>query len=48
MALQDQVKKLRDDAIAQGKEPVPDAYQGVTKERISEVLRGKKGDAFIF
>lgn len=38
MTLQDQVKKLRDDALAQGKEPVPDTFQGVTKDRISEVL----------
>jgi len=39
MALQDNVKQLRDDAIAQGKDPVPAAYQGVTKDRISAVLR---------
>lgn len=39
MALQENVKQLRDDAIAQGEEPVPVAYQGVAKKRISEVLR---------
>lgn len=39
MALQDLIKKLSDDALAQGKEPVPAAYQGVTKDRISNVLR---------
>lgn len=39
MALQDKVKQLRDDAIEQKKNPVPSAYQGVTKERVSAVLR---------
>ncbi|TVP78204.1 MAG: DUF1317 family protein [Puniceicoccaceae bacterium] len=39
MALQDKVKELRDAATAQGKDPVPCEYQGVTKERISAVLR---------
>lgn len=39
MALQDYVKQLRDDAIAQGKAPVPAGYQGVTKDRIAALLR---------
>lgn len=39
MALQENVKKLRDGTIAQGKDPVPAAYQGVTKDRVTAVLR---------
>jgi hypothetical protein len=39
MALQDQINKLREDILAQGNEPVPAAYQGVSKDRITEVLR---------
>ncbi len=39
MALQDKINKLRDDILAKGKQPVPDKYQGVTKDRITEVLR---------
>jgi len=38
MALEDRVHKLRADELAQGRDPVPDAYQGVTKEHISTVL----------
>jgi len=39
MALQDRINKLREDMLAQGNDPVPAAYQGVTKDRITEVLR---------
>lgn len=39
MALQDVVTRLRKKARAEGRQPVPDAFQGVTKERIAEVLR---------
>ena len=39
MALQDQINKLRADLVAQDKDPVPLAYQGVTKDRITDVLR---------
>ncbi len=39
MALEDRINKLREDALAQGNDPVADAYQGVTKERIGKVLR---------
>ena len=39
MALQDQINKLREDILAQGNDPVPATYQGVSKERIAEVLR---------
>lgn len=39
MALQDQINKLREDILAQGNDPVPATYQGVTKGRISDVLR---------
>ena len=38
MALDDRIEKLRNDALAEGQAPVPDAYQGVTKARIIEVL----------
>jgi hypothetical protein len=38
MALEERIQKLRDDALAQGKEPVPAVYQGVTKDRIIAVL----------
>ena len=39
MTLEEKVKKLREEAIAQGEDPVPVAYQGVTKDRITAVLR---------
>ena len=39
MALQDQINKLREDILAKGNDPVPATYQGVTKGRISDVLR---------
>ncbi len=39
MALQDKINKLRQDSLARKKSAVPDAYQGVSKERISDVLR---------
>jgi hypothetical protein len=39
MALEDRINKLREDALAQGNDPVADAYQGVTKDRIADVLR---------
>ena len=38
MALEERVNALRDEALAQGRNPVPNAYQGVTKTRIAEVL----------
>lgn len=39
MALQEVVAQLRKKALAQRRQPVPDTYQGVSKERIAEVLR---------
>ncbi|MEA3412834.1 MAG: BsuBI/PstI family type II restriction endonuclease [Pseudomonadota bacterium] len=39
MALEERIQKLRDDALAGGKKPVADVYQGVGKERIIEVLK---------
>ncbi len=39
MALEEKIRKLRQKALAQGKEPVADTYQGVTKARIADVLR---------
>jgi len=39
MALEEKINQLRKTALAQGKAPVPDAYQGVTKARIAAVLR---------
>ena len=39
MALEETVTQLRKKALAQRRPPTPDAYQGVTKERIAEVLR---------
>jgi hypothetical protein len=39
MALQDKIKKLREDILAQENNPVPASYQGVTKDRITDVLR---------
>jgi hypothetical protein len=39
MALEDRIIKLREKALAQGKNPTPDAYQGVAKDRITAVLR---------
>lgn len=39
MALQDTVAALRKKALAERRKPVPDAYQGVDKERITAVLR---------
>jgi hypothetical protein len=39
MALQDRINQLREDMLAQGNAPVPAVYQGVTKDRISDVLR---------
>lgn len=39
MALQEVVAQLRKKALAQRRQPVPDTYQGVSKERITEVLR---------
>ncbi len=39
MALEDRINKLRSDAIAQGIDPTADVYQGVTKNRITDVLR---------
>jgi hypothetical protein len=38
MALEDRIQQLRNDALAKGQAPVRDAYQGVTKARIVEVL----------
>lgn len=39
MALHDKIKELRKTLSAKGKKPVPLAFQGVTKERITDVLR---------
>lgn len=38
MALNDDVIRLREDRIKAGKPPVPDSYQGVSKDRIRQVL----------
>lgn len=38
MALEDTVLALRKEALAKRRKPVPDAYQGVTKNRIKAVL----------
>ncbi len=38
MALHDRIQQQRDRSIAQKKAPVPDALQGVTKQRIRQVL----------
>lgn len=39
MTIAEKVVELRGQIIAAGNEPVPDKYQGVTKDRVSEVLR---------
>ena len=39
MQLSDRVLQLRQDCLARGEEPVSSKLQGVTKERIAEVLR---------
>jgi len=39
MALQDEINRLREEILARGDDPVPGAYQGVTKARITAVLR---------
>lgn len=39
MALEEDVTQLRKKALAQRRKPVPDVFQGVTKERIADVLR---------
>lgn len=39
MALEDKVKKLREEISAPGHDAVPETYQGVSKDRISAVLR---------
>ena len=39
MQLADKVLAMREEAISQGKPPVADVFQGVTKDRIAEVLR---------
>lgn len=39
MALEDRIRSLREAARKKGTPPVPDAYQGVTKDRIAAVLR---------
>lgn len=47
MALHDKVAKLREERLAAGGNVVPNAYQGVTKERILQVLKRlhlEKGD----
>jgi hypothetical protein len=38
MALEDFVRKLREDAISQKRNPIPDSFKGVTKARIRYVL----------
>lgn len=38
MALEERVAQIRDDALSKGQAPVPDRLQGVTKQRILEVL----------
>ncbi len=42
MALEEKIRKLRQKALAQGKEPVADTYRGVTKARIADVLRDNR------
>lgn len=48
MALHDKVLQIRNERIAAGKPPVPETFQGVSRERISEVLTqlslGTNGD----
>ncbi len=39
MTLQEIVATLRKQALAQRRKPTPDAYQGITKDRIEAVLR---------
>lgn len=39
MQLADKIMAMREAALARGEEPVPDVLQGVTKDRIAEVLR---------
>ena len=39
MTLQDKINALRVDLLAQGKNPVPETYQGVSKNRITAVLQ---------
>lgn len=39
MALHDRIQQLREKLTSQGQAAVPDAFQGVTKNRIEEVLR---------
>jgi len=38
MALEDDVRKLREDALAAGTDPVPGSFGGVTKDRVRRVL----------
>ena len=38
MALHDDIKRQREEAIAQGREPVPATLQGVDKRRIADTL----------
>lgn len=40
MALEEDVRRIRDAALKAGTQPVPDQLQGVTKARIREVLSG--------
>jgi hypothetical protein len=40
VALEETVKEIRDAAVKAGREPVPTVLQGVTKERIRQVLTG--------
>ena len=39
MQLAEKIIAMREEALARGEEPVPDVLQGVTKDRIAEVLR---------
>ena len=39
MQLAEKIMAMREEALARGKEPVPDAFQGVSKSRIAEVLQ---------
>ncbi len=39
MGLSDRVRRIREECLAAGAQPVPASLQGVTKARIAEVLR---------
>jgi len=47
MALEETVTQLRKKALAQRRNPVPDAFQGVSKERIAEGPQNRVREEFL-